>query len=105
MWSALKLGLVVGASTMHFSGSSADTLLVRTTTVSLALQALIERLLLRGVLDTSDLAAMRDMGLQLADDLQAHGGTFPQVGGARLQREVVAWWDVIGAPEQHANGP
>ncbi len=90
---------------MRYTGSDPETMLTRTTVVSLALQALVERLLLRGVLDISDLSAMRDMGLQLAADLQAQAGTMPQIGGARLEREVRAWWDVIGTPEGHANDP
>ena len=90
---------------MDFVGSTPESLFLRTTVVSLALQALMERLLLRGVLDRADLVAMREIGLQLAVDLQAQTGTVPQVGGARLKREVVAWWSVIGAPEQHANDP
>ena len=46
-------------------------MLIRTTVVSLAVQALIERLLLQGMLNTGDLTAMREMGLRLAADLQA----------------------------------
>ena len=88
---------------MRFVGSSPDELFVRTTVLSLALQALIDRLLLRGSLDAADLAAMRDIGLQLAADLQAQAGTFPQIGGARLEQAVAAWWDVIGASERHAD--
>lgn len=90
---------------MRYTGADPETMLTRTTVVSLALQALIERLLLQGTLNTGDLTAMRDMGLQLAADLQAQAGTVPQIGGARLEREVRTWWDVVGTPEGHANDP
>ncbi len=80
-------------------------LLARTTVVSLALQALLERLLLQGTLDGRDLIAMRQMGLELAADLRKQTGTMLQVGGARLERELIAWWDVVGTPEMHANDP
>ena len=90
---------------MRYPGTDPETMLLRTTVVSLALQALIDRLLLQGTLTATDLAAMRDMGLQLADDLQAQAGSLPQVGGARLAGEVMAWWDVLGAPEPNANDP
>ncbi len=72
-------------------------MLVRTTVVSLALQALVGRLVANGTLGKADLAAMRDIGSQLAADLQAHGGSGAQIGGARLQGEMAAWWDVADA--------
>lgn len=75
-------------------GAELEAMLVRTTVVSLALQALVGRLVANGMLDKADLAAMRDIGLQLAADLQAHGGSGAQIGGARLQGEMAAWWDV-----------
>lgn len=90
---------------MKSAGTEPELLLTRTTVVSLALQALIDRLLLSGTLDQRDLAAMRDMGLQLAADLKAQTGTMSQIGGARLEREITEWWDVIGTPERHANDP
>ncbi len=90
---------------MHNAGVSPETLLLRTTTVSLVLQALLERLLMQGVLTTRDLDAMRRMGLELAADLQAQSGTLPQIGGARLAQEIMVWWEAVGTPEQHANDP
>lgn len=79
---------------MAFPGAELEAMLVRTTVVSLALQALVGRLLANGTLDKADLAAMRDIGSQLAADLQAHSGSGAQIGGARLQDEMAAWWDV-----------
>ncbi len=90
---------------MKSVGTDPEVMLTRTTVVSLALQALIERLLLSGALDQRDLAAMRDIGLQLAADLKAETGTMPQIGGARLECEITEWSDVIGTPERHANDP
>lgn len=80
-------------------------MLARTTVVSLALQALIERLLLARVLDTRDLSAMRQLGLDLAADMRAHGATGAQVGADRLEREVLAWWKLLGALDVHAPRP
>ena len=76
---------------MASPGAEIEATLVRTTVVSLALQALVGRL-----------------GAQLAVDLQAHGGSGAQIGGARLEGEMEAWWDVADAmgyawaPGRHA---
>jgi len=82
---------------MAFPGADHEAMLVRTTVVSLALQALVGRLVANGTLDKADLAAMRDIGSQLAADLQAHGCSGAQIGGARLEGGMAAWWDVADA--------
>ena len=82
---------------MGSPGTDPETMLARTTVVSLALQALMERLLLKGVLTAGDLTAMRGFGLDLVDGLRAHGATGPQVGADRLEREVMAWWEVVAS--------
>lgn len=79
---------------MASPGAELEAMLVRTTVVSLALQALVGRLVANGTLGKADLAPMRDIGSQLAADLQAHGGNGAQIGGAQLQGEMAAWWDV-----------
>ncbi len=79
---------------MATPGAELEAMLARTTVVSLALQALVGRLVANGTLDKADLAAMRDIGAQLVADLQAHGGSGAQIGGARLQSEMAAWWDL-----------
>ena len=82
-------------------GAELNNLLVRTTVVSLALQTLVGRLVANGTLDKADLVAMRETGLQFAAGLRAHGGIGPQIGGARLDGEVAAWWevaDLLGGP-------
>ena len=68
-----------------------EMLLARHAAVSLALQALIERLLLAGVLAPPDLVQLREFGLQLADQLKQHGSSSAQVGGDRLDAEIRAW--------------
>ena len=90
---------------MASPGTDLEAMLARTTAVSLALQALVERLLLAEVLKPDDLLEMRRFGLELADDMRAHGSTGAQVGAARLELEIVAWWDATGAPNIHANDP
>ena len=82
---------------MVFPGAELDTMLIRTTVVSLALQTLVGRLVSNGTLDKADLAAMREVGSELAAGLQAHGGTGAQIAGARLKGELAAWWDVTDA--------
>jgi hypothetical protein len=81
---------------MPSAGTDPETLLIRTTVVSVALQALIGRLVGDGILDAGDLVAMREIGLQLAADLMDQGGSGAQVAGERMEREVDAWWDVAG---------
>lgn len=82
---------------MAFPGAELEAMLVRTTVVSLALQTLVGRLVSNGTFNQTDLAAMRETGLQLAADLRAHGGTGAQIGGARLEGEMAGWWDVADA--------
>ena len=82
---------------MAFPGAELDSMLVRATVVSLALQSLIGRLVSNGTLDKADLMAMREIGSQLAAGLQAHSGTGAQIAGARLEDEMAAWWDVADA--------
>jgi hypothetical protein len=74
-------------------GTDPETLLIRTTVVSVALQSLIGRLMADGRLDGGDLVAMRETGLQFAADLRAQSDSASQVAGARMEREVVVWWD------------
>lgn len=86
---------------MATPGADPETMLARTTVVSLALQALVERLVLAGVLTGRDLVGMRRLGLELAEDLRAHGASGAQVGAERLEQEIVAWWKIVGAPDDH----
>ena len=82
---------------MASPGAEAEAMLVRTTVVSLALQALVGRLVANGTLGKADLLAMRETGLQLAADLRQHGGTGAQIAGDTMEREVAGWWDVAEA--------
>ncbi len=81
---------------MPSAGTDPESILIRTTVVSVALQSLIGRLTADGILDAGDLVAMREVGLQLAADLRDQGGTGSQVAGDRLARAVDAWWDATG---------
>ena len=83
---------------MASPGNDPEMLLARHTAVSLAVQALIERLVLSGTLTPPDLVQLREFGLQLADQLKQHGSSGAQVGGIRLDAEIRAWWDPIGVP-------
>ena len=79
-------------------------MLARTTVVSVALQALIERSLLARLLNTRDLSGMRQLGLDLAADMRAHRATSAQASADRLEREINAW-SLLDAPEPRANDP
>ena len=83
---------------MASPGIDPETLLARHTVVSLAVQALIERLLLSGVLTPPDLVQLREFGLQFADQLQQRGPTGVKIGDDRLEAEIRAWWDPMGVP-------
>jgi hypothetical protein len=83
---------------MASPGADLERLLARQTVISLALQALIEHLLVSGRIEPRDLVTMREFGLQITDDLKAHGGTGAQVGGHRVETEIWAWWDALGVP-------
>ena len=80
-------------------------MLARTIVLSMALQALIEKLLLSGMLDARDLSAMRQLGPDLVADMRTQGAMSAQVGVDRIEREVIAWWRLLGMPEIHAGDP
>ena len=84
---------------MPSPGTYSETLLIRTTVVSAALQALVGRLVADGVLDQGDLVAMREVGLELASDLAGQSGRDEL--GRRLSAEAEAWWS---AAESLAGG-
>lgn len=48
---------------------------------------------------------MRQLGLDLVSDMRAHGATGARVGADRLEREVTAWWKLLGAPDIQAGKP
>ena len=83
---------------MRSAGSDPEALLTRLSAVSLAVQALIERLIQSGKLEPSDLVQMREFGLELADQMQAVGNSHVQVSGARVEDEVRAFWEPLGVP-------
>ena len=83
---------------MASPGTDLETLLVRHTVVSLAVQGLVERLTLAGILTPTDLVELREFALRLADQLKQHGSTGAQVGGDRSDAEIRAWWDPMGVP-------
>lgn len=75
-----------------------ETLLARQIAVSLAVQALIESLLLAGVLTPPDLVQLREFGLQWVDHLKQYGSNRTQIDGSRLDAEIREWWDPMGVP-------
>ena len=79
-------------------GTDLELLLARHTVVSLAVQALIERLLLAGVLTPPDLVQLREFGLHWADHLKQYGSTVIQVEVDLLETEIREWWDPMGVP-------
>lgn len=91
---------------MASPGTEPELLLARTATVSLALQALIERFISAGVLGPQDLGEMRQLGLTLVADMRMHGSTDAQIGAARLEHAVIEWWNVFDTaevPTKHSN--
>lgn len=86
---------------MPARNGDAEEMVARLTTVSAAVHALLNRLLIAGVLGPNDLAAMRELGLQLAADIREAGSGL-KVSGDRLEAEVRAFWEVIGVPSAAA---
>jgi hypothetical protein len=76
---------------MALPGADPEHLLIRTTTVSLVLHALLDRLQHTGVLAPADMDAIEQFCLDLAAGLEAYPATGPQVAGARLARDVRAY--------------
>ncbi len=83
---------------MISAGADPEAMLARQTAISLALQALVERLLVTGQIQPTDLVEMREVGLQLADGLRADGNSAVQIAADRVDAEVRAFWDVLGVP-------
>ena len=83
---------------MPANGVDPDELFARLATVSLAVHALLQCLLLAGVLTPTDLETMRNFGLHLATDLQGKDGVPIQASGARLEAEVYRFWAAMDVP-------
>ena len=77
-----------------------ETLLTKHLVVSLAVQALIESLLLAGVLTPPALVQLREYGLQWVDHLKQHGSIRSQIDSDRVDAEIREWWDPMGVPER-----
>lgn len=78
---------------------------ITTMVIRLAVQALIEKLVASGALDSDDLADMRGYGLQHAADLAAHRSPTAPSGTAALEHRIVSWWEGLNAPALPANDP
>lgn len=80
---------------MPSPGADPEQLLIRQTTLSLVLMALLERLLLAGTINHHDLADIRQYALNLAEDFKAFPATGPQVAGDRLARGITRFFQVF----------
>ena len=85
---------------MSSPGADPERMLARLTALGLIMQGLLERLILSGKMDASDLDGIRRFALDLTDDLKAHSGTDAQIGGARTEEEINAFFEVVGYPPE-----
>ena len=83
---------------MEASNVGLEALLTKHTVVSLAVQALIEQLVLTGVVTPPDLVSLRESGLRWADLLKEYSSSGSHVSGDRLDAEIREWWDTLGVP-------
>ena len=72
-----------------------ETILIRATVVSLAVQNLLGCLKARGILSVADFVIMRDQAMEVAEDMQELGASDLQVRGRRLEAEIEVWWDAV----------
>ena len=75
--------------------SDLETLLVRQTGLSVILHGLLDRMVTKGLLDGSDIAAVRHYALDMTIDLQNAAGSQARAAGIRIGEEVEAFLDVI----------
>jgi hypothetical protein len=73
---------------MAFPGAELDNLLIKQSSTSMLLQALIVELLESGVLTRTNLDQMKQRALSYAAILNGHSGSGAQVAGARIERDL-----------------
>ena len=77
---------------MASPGAGSEAMLARMTVVSVALQALVGRLVSNGTLNRADLLAMRETRRKLATDPRAHSLASAQVAGDQRNGDMAACW-------------
>ena len=80
---------------MEPDGVNAETMLIKATVVSLAVQNLLSCLQARGVLSAADLIIMRDQAMEVAEAMQALSASDMQIRGHRLEAEIAIWWNTV----------
>lgn len=71
------------------------TLLIRQASLSVVLHGLIDCMITRNLLTTSDLATIRRYALHMTTDLQNAAGTEARATGIRIAEEVEAFLSVV----------
>ena len=75
--------------------SELNILLIRQASLSVVVHGLMDRMIARGLLDGSDIAAVRRYALDMTLDLQNAAGTEARATGIRIAEEVEAFFRVI----------
>lgn len=85
-------------------GANPEYLLMRLTTNTVVLQCLMRRLAVKGLLAPADLADIELSALELARDLRDHSASGAQVAGARLDRDVRAFFTILLSDDEAEAG-
>ena len=73
---------------MAFPGADLDNLLIKQSSTSMLLQALIVELVSEGMLTQENLDRIKDRSLGFAQMLKEHSGSSAQVAGSRIERDL-----------------
>jgi hypothetical protein len=87
-------GKHVGAQ-MAFPGSEPDNLLIKQSSSSMLLQALITELVSAGILKQENMMKIKQRSLGYAQMLKEHGGSGAQVAGSRIEQDLMMVFDIL----------
>ncbi len=77
------------------SSQDLDSLLIRQASLSVVLHGLMDRMIAKDLLKSSDIAAIRRYALDMTTDLQNAAGAETRATGIRIAEEVEAFLSVV----------
>jgi hypothetical protein len=80
---------------MAFPGANFDSLLTKQSATTMLVQALVAQLQEKGLLTEIDLQRMRTRALGYAAFMKEHGGSGAQVGGSRIEQDLLILFEML----------
>jgi hypothetical protein len=82
---------------MAFPGAELDNLLIKQSSTSILLQALIAELVSEGILNKESLGRIKKRSLSFAQILKEHSGSGAQVAGSRIEQDLNMVFAILSA--------